>query len=102
MGSKRTRMKRRMEKRPYIAIAKALATGKWLLVMRRIVRESGFISNALALTRRRARTVRINRNLSPMSRSNTDMFPTAKWYCDDCKDGLKKGKFGSVGGGNGK
>ena len=33
--------------------------------------------------------------------SSTDLSVSAKWYCDDCKENLKKGKFGSVGG-NGK
>ena len=41
------------------------------------------------------------RHLSPGSQSNTDTLSLAKWYCDDCKENLKKAKFGSVGG-NGK
>jgi hypothetical protein len=42
-----------------------------------------------------------NLHLFSSSRSYTDAFSLAKWYCDDCKENLKKGKFGSVGA-NGK
>src|ERR1700722_8181098 len=65
-GSKEMKTKKLMEKRQYTAIAKALATARWLHATRRIAQESGFISNALALRKRRARIVSRKLHLFPL------------------------------------
>jgi len=74
-----------------IAIAMALAMGRWSAAMVKSARKSGFIWSAWALKRHLGGMVGLFPDVEALN--DADGMTLVKWYCDECKENLKDKKF---------